>query len=58
MHHGCDLLPQEARSLLVMPRRSCWEDCLSSVSNLSAHSPRDAMRSKTSPRHVSADELG
>ena len=23
MHHGCDLLPREARSLLVMPRRSC-----------------------------------
>ena len=32
--------------------------CQQSVSNLSAHYPRDAMRSKTSRRPVSADELG
>jgi hypothetical protein len=31
---------------------------LPSVSNLSAHLPRDAMRSATSPRPVRADELG
>jgi hypothetical protein len=30
----------------------------SSVSNLSAHLPRDAMRSRTSPLPLNADELG
>jgi len=34
------------------------EDGSSSVSNLSARHPRDAMRSRTSPRPVSAEELG
>ena len=34
------------------------ESGLFSVSNLSAHLPRGAMRSRTSPRPVSADELG
>jgi hypothetical protein len=54
---GVRILPRE-RSLLVTPRYSCAESGLSSVSNLSAQLPRDAMRSRTSPRPVTVDELG
>jgi hypothetical protein len=56
MHQGADVNPEpvvtgDAEVFLRRVR-------LVSVSNLSARFPRHAMRTRTSPRPVSADELG
>ena len=42
----------------VTPSRAGHRAGLSSVSNLAANPPRDAVSSMTSPRSVNADELG
>jgi hypothetical protein len=56
MHQGCDLYSRAASTGdAEVPCTEVWP---SSVSNLSAHLPRHAMHTRTSPRPASTDELG